>query len=174
MPVSADGGSFAQILAAAQSKPPSPDGDGKDLSDGFPLPVAEHHRVVDTSKDPAARGVNGLIAYDFETVTVGFTVFRPWEACERCREDIANMRVTLPSVGDYSCPHTNSKEYDAVVNKILAAEYLGQVPKNPTTVLPNGTHITVLTYYVPKFNPKKARKLSKDARRGAVDDEGAE
>ena len=121
MPLKQDAGSdFASVLNAAMQTPEGFDGKGMDLPDGFPLPRAETHRTVDTE----AEGIPGITAFDFKIHRKVFTIFRPWENCARCGQDIAAGGSTLPDSGDYECPHTQLDDYETTVNDILAGKLI--------------------------------------------------
>lgn len=118
-PPKADAGSdFAAVLAAAQRSPADFENLGKDLPDGFPLPPGEYGRVIDTEKE----GIPGITAYDFKVKRQVFTIFRPWDHCSRCGQDLASGAATLPEAGDYSCPHTSIDEYQAIVDDCLSGK----------------------------------------------------
>lgn len=118
-PPKADVGSdFAAVLAAAQRSPADFENLGKDLPDGFPLPSGEHGRVIDTEKE----GVPGAMAWDYKPHREVFTIFRPWESCSRCGQDLASGTESLPSVGDYRCPHNHKDEYEAILADCLSGK----------------------------------------------------
>lgn len=58
-------------------------------------------------------------AYAFRTKV--FTVWRLWENCPRCAQDISSARVTLGE-GEYVCPHTDLVEYSQMVNSSLRGD----------------------------------------------------
>jgi len=121
MPLKQDAGSdFASILNAAMQTPEGFEGKGVDLPDGFPLPNMDGHRTVESTEE----GIPGITAYDYKIHRQVFTIFRPWESCARCGADIANNKVNLPDVGDYSCPHVAEDEYEDTVNQILAGKLI--------------------------------------------------
>jgi hypothetical protein len=121
MPLKQDAGSdFASILNSAMQTPGGFETKGMDLPDGFPLPQQDSHRTVDTS----AEGIPGVTAYDFKVHRRVFTIFRPWDGCARCGQDIAASTTSLPEDGDYDCPHTALVEYEDIVNDILAGKMI--------------------------------------------------
>jgi len=111
---------FAAMLGAAMKTPDLLAEVGKDLPDGFPLPTNDFHKVVTTEEE----GIVGLLAYDFKVHREVYTTFRPWEECSRCGEAFAAGRETVPSVGDYTCPHVTKDAYEAVVNDILSGKLM--------------------------------------------------
>lgn len=129
---------------------------GVDLSDGFPLPVAAHHRVVDATKDPTA--IEGLIAYDFTCRRDVFLIFRPYDTCNRCAHNIAQHTVTIPATGDYTCPHTRLAEYEAVMNRSLAGEYLHGSENE--VVQKDGSILISLKWFEKKISKRKPKKAS--------------
>jgi hypothetical protein len=131
---------FPSILNSAKQTPASFEGLGKDLPDGFPLPPGEH-RVVDTE----AEGIPGVTAYDFKIHRKVFTIFRPWDGCARCGQDIASNAVSLPESGDYDCPHTALEEYEQTVNDILAGKMI--FGSEQEVVQKDGTVLVSLRWY---------------------------
>jgi len=160
MPAPTNSGSdFASIIAKAQTPPDPRDGGvGRDLPDGFPLPIAATHRIVDTANEPEA--IPGAVAYDFFVKRKVFLVFRPWESCSRCQNDVASGKVDLPDDGDHNCPHTQIKEYEEVVNKCLAAEYIlaGENEVNQK----DGSIVVSLRWLEKKQNFKRMRQAAKE------------
>lgn len=121
MPLKQDAGSdFASILNAAMQTPEGFEGKGMDLPDGFPLPRQDGHRTVDAAEE----GIPGVTAFDFKIHRRVFTIFRPWDGCARCGQDIAAGGASLPESGDYECPHTALEEYETIVNDILAGKMI--------------------------------------------------
>lgn len=56
-----------------------------------------------------------------------FTLWRPFEQCSRCRKAIENGELLLPEdEGDYTCKHVQNKEYERIINKILAGKGIKQ------------------------------------------------
>jgi hypothetical protein len=121
MPLKQDAGSdFASILNSAMQTPEGFEGKGFDLPDGFPLPRQDTHRTVDTGEE----GIPGVTAFDFKIHRRVFTIFRPWNDCARCGQDIGSGAASLPEEGDYECPHTALGEYEEIVNQILAGKLI--------------------------------------------------
>jgi hypothetical protein len=119
-PKSDAGSDFASVLNAAMQIPEGFETKGTDLPDGFPLPRQGSHRTVDTTDE----GIPGVTAFDFKIHRKVFTIFRPWDNCARCGQDIAGGAVTLPDSGDHECPHTALDEYETIVNDILAGKMI--------------------------------------------------
>jgi hypothetical protein len=156
---------FAAALSAAQT-PPQPVADGVDLPDGFPLPIAKTHRVIDSNKDPT--GVPGALAYDYHVQRKVFVIYRPYWECNRCRDDMLNNMVSMPKEGDYECPHVHIKGYQEVVDKALA----GQIIIGPELerVLKDGTILVSLKWWEQKLNHKRMRQLQREAARERGDE----
>ncbi len=51
-----------------------------------------------------------------------FTLWRPWEDCRRCKNAMEgdDPLVVLPDEGDYTCPHVQTAEYKAIVDRCLS------------------------------------------------------
>ncbi|RKY27690.1 MAG: hypothetical protein DRP83_01905 [Planctomycetota bacterium] len=76
-----------------------------------------------------------LIAKDIEDLQPGrkvrmvsftktFILWRPWEKCDRCKAMLAEERIKLPEVGDWTCPHVQVVDYKEVKDKTLRGEGL--------------------------------------------------
>ena len=156
---------FAAALTAAQT-PPAVNTEGRDLVDGYPLPVAATHRVVDSSQDPSS--IQGVMAYDYNVYRKVFVIFRPYWECPRCRDELADHIVTLPAVGDYDCPHTNLKAYQESVDQALA----GKIIIGPETeqTLKDGTMLVSLKWWVSKINHKRLRQMRREEARSRGED----
>ena len=119
-PKSDKGLDFASILTQAMT-PPEPPSGGREFPDGFPFASPQNYRVVET-KD--SDGIPGLVDYEFKAHRKVFLTFRPWERCQRCSNDLASEKTALPDDGDYTCPHTALKEYEALMERLLSAKDL--------------------------------------------------
>ena len=158
MPIKPDVGlDFASALGAAMRMPEPPEGGGKDLPDGFPLPSTENYRVVDTSKED---GIAGVIAYDFIPHKDVFTVYRPWDSCARCANDIATGVAVLPDIGDYSCPHTRRQEYETVLRDSMAGKHI--LGNKQEYQLKDGTLLISVEWFEKTQKPKKSQRPGVD------------
>jgi hypothetical protein len=156
MPLKAEAGSdFASILNSAMRTPEGFESLGKDLPDGFPLPAEDSHRMVDTDKE----GIPGVTAFDFKIHRKVFVIFRPWDGCARCGQDIASGKESLPEVGDHTCPHTALEEYEEIVNQILAGKMIFGSEQEITQK--DGSVLVSLRWY-----EKNAKKRSRTASPG--------
>jgi hypothetical protein len=153
-----NGDSFAAILGKAQQLPDLASDAGKDLPDGFPGAPAAHHRVVDTTNDPAA--IEGLIAYDFTCRRDVFLIFRPYDNCNRCAHAIAQGQAQIPQTGDYTCPHTRLAEYEAIVNRTLAGECLHGSENE--VVQKDGSILISLKWFEKKLRKQKKKRMPAD------------
>jgi hypothetical protein len=151
---------FAAALSAAQT-PPMPATDGVDLVDGFPLPIAKTHKVIDSSKDPI--GVPGALVYDYHVQRKVFVIFRPYWECDRCRDAMLNHEIILPTEGDYDCPHTHIKGYKEVVDRALAGQIV--IAPEVEQTLKDGTILVSVKWWESKINHKRMRQLQREAAR---------
>jgi len=151
MPVPTNNESFAALLGKALQPPEAVNTEGRDLTDGFPLPVAPHHRVVDATKDPAA--IEGAIAYDFTCRRAVFLIYRAYESCTRCVTAVGSGSVVLPPTGDYTCPHTQLPDYEAIINKTLSGEYLFGSENEVTQK--DGSILISLKWFEKKLNQRR-------------------
>lgn len=141
---------FASLLTQAMT-PPEPPGSGREFPDGFPLPHSgPGHRVIESTD---ATGIPGLIDYQYVIQRRVFLIFRPWERCQRCADDIASSAVALPSDCDYECPHTNLKEYKTICDQILAGTLL--YGSEQESFQKDGTVLISLRWYEKRPKPKK-------------------
>ncbi len=92
--------------------------------------------------------IAGTTKYDFVIKRRVFLIYRPWESCQRCLDDVANNSVALPSSGDHECPHNELPSYEDVVTKILAGAYL--FGSESEIANKDGTVAVSLRWYEPK------------------------
>jgi len=55
-----------------------------------------------------------------------FVLWRPYEMCPRCSNELNAGEVQIPLEGDYNCPHNDNAEYEKVVNLCLSGKGLLQ------------------------------------------------
>lgn len=156
------GNDFASVVSSALKPPSFADGDGTDLPDGFPMRSAPHHRVVSEVSDP--NKIDGVTEYDFTIHRDVFTIFRPWEKCTRCINDVASQKVTPPVEGDLVCPHVRRLEYEKVINDVLDGKLL--MGSEQETSSPDGTIYVSLRWYEKKFSKARARAAARTGRQG--------
>lgn len=140
----AGGNDFASIFSSAMQTPEKPV-EGGEFTSPLPPPGGAGFSSV-RAGDPDR--ISGVTKYDFNIRRRVFLVYRPWEKCQRCLDDVANNSVVLPATGDIDCPHNELKAYEEVVNKILDGKYLF----GSETEIPNkdGTVAVSLRWYEPK------------------------
>lgn len=154
---------FADVLNKASTPPAPKGGEGRDFPDGFPSLDSNAYRVVDTSQEP--EGINGIIAYDFKVRRRVFVIYRPWQDCARCTEQVAAGVLLVPDdEGDLECPHTHVKEYQKVVNSILDGK-LVQGGNEQETVNRDGSVMVSLKWLEPTTNHGRLRKAKREARK---------
>lgn len=86
-----------------------------------------------------------------------YVVFRPWDKCTRCKDDILGPiegrdeageivrgapTKDLPDEGDYACPHVSKAAYAVTIQKIKT-EKLEYVPPTVTTLATGVVQVTV-------------------------------
>lgn len=154
------GNDFVDALNASVQSPLQ-GGEGKDLPDGFPMPQVAGHRVIDASKE---EGIDGASAYDYTPYHRVFLIYRPWGACNRCANQLANGAVSLPDdEGDITCPHTQLKELNEIRAKGLSGQLL--LGSAQESVLRDGSIIVSMQWYEAKINYKRQRALKKKLER---------
>lgn len=144
---------FAEVLNKAQKSPADFESLGKDLPDGFMPPPGE--KVVDSTGE---EGIPGITNYDYKIHRRVFTIFRPWDACARCGQDIAANKASLPDDGDYECPHVAKDDYEEISNDILAGKLI--FGSEQESNLKDGTVLISLRWY------EKIKKQKKRASTG--------
>jgi len=157
---------FATTMNKALTPPDPGGGEGKDLPDGFPLGPKGSYRLVDTTED--TNKIPGVYEYDYVPHYKGFVVYRPWSACERCKQAIATGAMILPQDdGDIDCPHTQVKDYLAARQLVLEGKAMCDPPEQ--IVLKDGTVVVTLQWYTYKENHKKRRQAMKASRSAGAD-----
>lgn len=95
-----------------------------------------------------------------------FLLWRPWSKCGRCTKDIATadddpeLAPLLPAVGEYTCPHNQTAEYKAVVDKCLAGKLL--LRKEEYFNMVDGTRCVHITWLEP--DPKQTKMMEEAAK----------
>lgn len=141
MPV---GNDFASIFSSALNTPEKPQ-EGGEFTNPMPSFGGPGYSTV---KPGDGEGIAGVVKYDFTIHRRVFLIYRPWERCQRCLDDVSKNAVVLPATGDIDCPHNESKAYEDVVNKILAGTYL--FGSENEIANKDGTVAVSLRWYEPK------------------------
>jgi len=96
-----------------------------------------------------------------------FVVWRPWSKCDRCKASIAKDEISLPDVGDYTCPHVQLVEYKEVKDRTLSGEALRENEEH--FQLHDGTRCVEISWLEtdPEFLEEMERK-AKEAAEKAV------
>jgi len=148
------GNDFASVFSSAFQGPENLTPQG-DFASPLPGPSAGGFGTV--GFDEAGK-IPGAVKYDFSIKRRVFLIYRPWERCQRCMDDVANNAVALPSTGDIDCPHNELAAYEDVVNRILDGSYLfGSENEIPNK---DGTVSVSLRWYEPKPRAKKVAPTS--------------
>ncbi len=101
----------------------------QDPATEFDLPGSSLFR--DVSKDVMGPNeTNGAVQLAYRSFSKVFILWRPWQNCERCRKAIAAATdetveeegVELPTVGEYTCPHTQETDFKVIRDKILRGD----------------------------------------------------
>lgn len=142
------GNDFASILSNAFKTPEAPD----NVSE-FSSAVPSGGRGFSSVLPGEAGKVAGATKYDFQVHRRVFLIYRPWERCQRCLDDVASNAVTPPAQGDIDCPHNELAAYEDVVNKILDGSYL--FGSESEIANKDGTVAVSLRWYEPKARTKK-------------------
>lgn len=144
------GNDFASIFSSAFQ---TPEAAGKELEFASAVPSAG--RGFSSVGAGEAGKIAGATKYDFRVKRRVFLVYRPWERCQRCLDDVASGAVTPPAQGDLDCPHNELAAYEDVVNKILAGAYL--FGSESEIANKDGTVAVSLRWYEPVQRPKKRK-----------------
>ena len=143
----AGGNDFASIFSGAMATPEPPSGSAEFVSAFQPSSQA-YGKVGPDEPDK----VQGATKYDFAIRRRVFLIYRPWERCQRCLDDVANNAIALPSTGDHECPHNELASYEDVVNRILDGSYV--FGSESEIANKDGTVAISLRWYEPKARPK--------------------
>jgi hypothetical protein len=120
------GFNYLAIANNARSQPaPSQGGPGGDTLELGPMFSVETD--LDTMVNPHIRKdtppEKASVESSYQAYSKVFCIWRDWEACARCQNALASGHAILPvKDGDYECPHTQAKEYKAVMDKYLKGD----------------------------------------------------
>lgn len=147
---------FVSAAMSMGAVPPAPTLPGNDLPDGFPAapPGGQLWREVDTGKDPEA--IPGNVQTDVVAKRGYFTTYRPWEQCQRCKDDLTQGMISMPEVGDIVCEHTNIASWEDLYKK--ASEGKVKVIGEQEIIQKDGTVVISVAWLV--YNPKKKSKIA--------------
>lgn len=92
-----------------------------------------------------------------------FTVFRPWQECQRCQKafrpkknangEWEDPELQMPEDEDYLCPHNENDDYMSIVNRIAQGEV--QLIKRTLDTLKTGVVQAVIEWGEPLARDKK-------------------
>ena len=95
-------------------------------------PIVEHSEELDNpsvfSKQenpfvkPGEKGSGPRLNYHAHSRV--FTIWRDWETCSRCKDEMKSGSLQLPKTGDYTCPHVQNGEFKEVMDEILSGRSL--------------------------------------------------
>lgn len=157
---------FVKMVEEARTYP--------DMLEGGPRKVIE---ILPPIKDPKVEEnphVERKIPDDKITVETHylshskvFVLWRPWEACTRCTTAFQSDILSLPTDGDYICPHTSNDEYRKTVDSFLKGDAL--ITLRESFTLQDGTrcmHMEWLT--IDPVQLKKQKQLEREREENQV------
>lgn len=147
------GNDFATVFSSAFD---TPDTARKEAE--FASPFSTRSKGFSSVGPGEAGKVSGATKYDFKVRRRVFLVYRPWERCQRCLDDVASGAVTPPAQGDIDCPHNELAAYEEVVNKILDGAFL--FGSESEIANKDGTVAVSLRWYEPLPRQKKKDDLA--------------
>lgn len=147
------GNDFASIFSSAFSSPDTERKEGE-----FASAFSSKARGFSAVGPGEAGKIQGATKYDFKVKRRVFLVYRPWERCQRCLDDVASGAVAPPAQGDIDCPHNELSSYEEVVNRILDGSFL--FGSESEIANKDGTVAVSLRWYEPTARPKKKDDLA--------------
>lgn len=141
-------GTFGDVIEQSRTVPEKTESSNLDMPSMFPK-----------SENPYVKGpqAGGGVELNYRSYTKVFVLWRPYVTCERCRHDIQTGTVVIPSVGEYTCPHTHIVEYKEVVDKILSGK--GLIDTREFFNLPEGARCVHVGWFEP--DAKVAAQIKK-------------
>ena len=62
--------------------------------------------------------------------TKTFVLWRPWDKCGRCQTMLSTEEITLPDLGDWTCPHVQVEDYKETKDKTLRGDGLKELEEH--------------------------------------------
>jgi hypothetical protein len=93
-----------------------------------------------------------------------FVIWKPYYTCPLCEIAFNAGEVTHEEDSDYTCPHTNNREYEETINLCLSGKALLQ--KQDFVDLKNGTRIAHVMWLIvdPKYVEEQKKKKESAAK----------
>lgn len=110
--------SIVDLLSGARAEPPRMSAE-TELPTLFSPPKAPDPLVAEKIQDLQPSRQVRLVSF-----TKTFVLWRPWEKCDRCKRRLADGDITLPDVGDWTCPHVQVVDYKDTKDKTLRGDGL--------------------------------------------------
>ena len=149
---------FKKLIVEARTPPEIPEttqGSAVELPKLFEEPSKTPPIMsTEVSKDKVS------IEVAMEQQTRVFTLWRPWEECTRCRNDMDGTppKVILPDEGEYMCPHVQLEVYKNTIDMCLRGDAV--LTNKEYFNLPNGTRCVHIEWMV--ADPVAMRKLKQN------------
>lgn len=86
-----------------------------------------------------------------------YVIWRPYNSCIQCSAALNAGEAVQPDDSAYTCPHTNNREYEEVINHCLSGKALLQ--KQDFIDLKDGTRIAHVMWLI--ADPKHIEELKK-------------
>lgn len=88
-----------------------------------------------------------------------FVLWRPWAKCQRCKAMLDDEVITLPEVGDWTCPHVQVVDYKEIKDKALRGDGLKEFEEH--FQLHDGTRCVQFSWL--ETDPEFLREMQKKA-----------
>jgi hypothetical protein len=155
MPEQSSGFKYPQIVQEARQLPAPSETEQGNVTELIPLVDGNKLKNPFVAEESGEEKVGVELAYRvFSRV---FVIWRPWEICKRCQDDLDTQKVVLPNSGDYSCPHTQAVEYKEIVDRCLKGD--GVVSTKEAFNLKNGTRCVHLEWL--EADPERMAEFKK-------------
>lgn len=145
---------FVDVIDSAQRRIGEEEG-REVFTDGFPLVPSKNIEEVESDPRSMSDAINdktGFPNYGVKVYRRVFLIFRAWECCPRCKDNIADASINLPkNDGDIACRHLQTSEYEEVMNACMRGDAL---LKSETEITSKEGHIYVsVQWMVPVVKP---------------------
>lgn len=156
---------YLKIAQGARTIPEPPQGRASSATEMAPL-FEERETQEPFMREPQRNddGTAEKVAVEttYRSFSKTFTIWRPWEACNRCGDAIAAQNVVIPSdAGDYECPHTQADEYKETVDRCLRGDGIITTKEVFNMPPPMNTRCAHLEWL--EADPEELRKLKRQA-----------
>lgn len=149
------GFNYPKLVQDARELPPAPEEATGNVTELVPLINGDKLRNPFVKEEVEETKVAPELFY--RVFSKVFVIWRPWETCKRCIQELDDENLQLPSNGDYTCPHVNSVEYKDTIDRCLRGE--GIISTKEAFNLKNGTRCVHVEWM--EADPERAKEIEK-------------